>query len=467
MAKILYEDIGPNYQVPGLPYEETYQFVHPVVVEGIPTPDDIQHILQSSDENTLTNPWSIDVIKGFRDYIPTTFRRITQKMPNKFMQEYFGLDQNWIPESERVLLQLQTEIEAKGATLDSAIIHGRRELGTVVNKAHVLNRLYMIGQIYDHLKERPYPFLFGDLRNEQHWDEALSQMKYQFMEYLLEIPSGKRKFEIRKRTVEVSEHELQHRFPYVQWLREKLGDNLVGILLYGSASRTDDPAQFSDYDNWVRVKDLRKAHNVLRLTKPSVLEEKVVEGAEHSSLAKHVGIHLFPSSDEYLQRHIRFLHDSREFLEHTLVLHGEFDFPIIDREEVIERGISHAYVKLKTVAGSLNWAYTSPEKIIGKPNLYEFIVKNIRFFLQHSLNSTHEYKFRNKAELNGILANRGIYLPEYKPDLQHIRTSLLFSLSTVLQLQQELLAAGKKPNMTFLRKKKLAELPQRWEQLDD
>ena len=129
MLEVIFRDKGRNYQVPGLPYDQTYQFIEPVVIQGVPTPQDLEQLLKQGDSSTLIAPWSMPVIRGFRDYIPTTFRRVTQNMPTELFEEYFGLSSNWIPEPERVLLQLQTEIEAKGATIDAAIIHARKDRG--------------------------------------------------------------------------------------------------------------------------------------------------------------------------------------------------------------------------------------------------------------------------------------------------------------------------------------------------
>ncbi|HJX05190.1 MAG TPA: hypothetical protein VJ461_00600, partial [Candidatus Nanoarchaeia archaeon] len=455
MAKIIYESIGPNYQVPGIPYEETFKNVKPVIFDRVPGIDNIRELLDNSDKDTLTNPWTVQVVRGFRDYIPTTFRRITQKMPNELLEKYFRINEDWIPEAGKVLLQLQTEIDSKSATIDAAIINSRRELGTVVNKAHVLNRLYNIGQLFRHLKERQYPILFGDLTDMNNWDHALSEMKMTFIEYMLEVPVGKRKYPRKVRQVEVSPKELNTKYCYVDWLKEKLRDDLVGVLLYGSAARTDNPEEYSDFDNWVRVRNIRKAHKLLAGAKPFVIDGKVVEcrGNDDKELpagAKHIGIHFMPESEEYIIRHIRFLHDSREFLKHTKILHGEFTFPKIQQDEVIERGISQAYVKLKTIAGSLNWAYFAPEKILGKPNLFEYIVKNVKFFIQHSLNALEEPKFRDKKELNILLAERNMFIPEYKSDLKHIKESLIQAMIDVLKLQKELMDSKRKPNLEFL-----------------
>jgi len=453
MAKIIYEDKGPNYQVPGLPYEESFKYVKSVILDEVPIKKDIEEILATADKETLANSWSLYVVKGFKDYIPTTFRRITQHMPQEMLEKYFHIKQEWIPEHAKVLLQLQTELDAKTATLDAAIIHHRRDLGTVVNKAHIMNRLYSIGRLYGHLEERKdFPFLFGDLTVEQNWDEALSRMKLQSIDYIMEVPVGKRNYPTRTRTVDVSRREIENKYVYLEWLKQKLGDNLTGVLLYGSAARTDNPEEYSDFDNWIRVRDVAKAHQVLRGTAPAVFDGKVVEcrGKEYPEGAKHLGIHLFPESEDYAFRFIRFLHDSREFLKHTKVLYGEFPFIKVSQDEVVERGISQAYVKLKTVAGSLNWAYSTPEKIIGKPSLFEFIVKNVRFFLQHELNALEEPKFRSKQELDELLKQKGMSIPKYSDEPEKIKKALIFAMISVLALQKELLESGRKPRLRFL-----------------
>ena len=480
MARIIYESIGPNYQVPGLPYDKTYQYVRPVVFDDVPSEEDLARVLAEADEQTLVNPLSIQAVKGMRDYIPTTFKRVTEKMPHGLHNELFGLSEDWMPEADRVLLQLQTEIEAKGATLDAAIIHDRFEQSTIVNKAHVLNRLHNIGHLYGHLAERESPFLFGDLTDPTRWYAALSEMKQMFIEYMLEVPMGERKCVVRTRKADVSPEELKE-YPHIEWLKSKLGDIFVADLLYGSASRTKDKRKYKDLDNWVVVTDVAKAHELLRGTRPVVADGRVVEGAsklpqeEKERLGmKDLGIHLFPvdadpkKTHEYIKRHIRFLHDSVEFRKHTRILYGAIPFPKSEMDEVIERGVSQAYVKLKTVTGALNWAWHTPQQIYGKPNLFEFIVKNMRFFLQHSLNATGEPAFRDKQTLDKLLAERGLAIPEYADDLEHIRHSLLYSVVGVFKLQKELLEHGRTPDLEFLaHATRGTHVPQSWDAMDD
>ena len=276
------------------------------------------------------------------------------------------------------------------------------------------------------------------------------------MEYMLEVPKGNRWYAEKYRTPEVGAQELEKRFYYIEWLKEKLGDNLVGVLLYGSAARTEDPKAHSDFDNWVRVRDVQAAQRLLQNTCPVVYEGKVISctGEKHPEGSHHLGIHLFPESEDYLLRFIRFLHDSREFLLHTKVLHGEFPFINVRQDEVIERGISQAYIKLKTLAGAANWAYTFPEKLIDKQALFEFVVKNVRFFWQHALNALEGPKLRTKQDLTERLQERGIFIPEFKSDAGYIRQSVVQALHDVLVLQEEFYASGHRPNLDFLKEKR-------------
>ena len=62
----------------------------------------------------------------------------------------------------------------------------------------------------------------------------------------------------------------------------------------------------------------------------------------------------------------------------------------------------------------------------------------------------YQPQFRDKQELNGLLAERGLHLPEYREDLPHIRDSLIYSMVAVLQLQKELVESGREPNLEFL-----------------
>lgn len=453
MAKVLFQCTDRNTQVDGLPYVDSYPYVKAIVLEGVPSEGQIADILRSGDESTLVTPIPRKLLAGYRTYAPTTYNRVTSNMPPGMAKRLFGKDRSNVSDEDKLLLQLQTEIEAKGATTDAAIINTRRDLGTVVNKAHILNRLYTIGRIYGHLPQRDYPMLFGDLRDESTWDEALSDMKLTFIDFLREVPSNGAYLDMVIRKQEVTDKELREYFVFVEWLKEKLGNNLLGILCYGSASRAfNDPSKFSDYDNQVRVRNVKKAHRALAGTLPYVLNGRVYEG-EHENIegAKHVGIHLFPSDENYAMRHSRFLHDLDEFLLNTKVLYGEFPFPVPNRKssESVERGISQAYTKLRCIAASLNWAANTPEKLLGRKHLFEFIVKNIRFFYQHSLNATQGHIFRDKHTLNAMLAKRNIKIPEYEHDLEHITDSLIYATRVAFELQEELFDKHS-PDLSFV-----------------
>jgi hypothetical protein len=227
---------------------------------------------------------------------------------------------------------------------------------------------------------------------------------------------------------------------------------------------TDDPSRHSDFDNWVKVRDVEAAHKALKGTCPIVYDGRVMteckngssiatgelEGLTDHEQGKHLGIFLFPDDDEFSIKYIRFLHDSTEFLDHSRVLYGDFRFPVVGLDEVIERGVSHAYIKLKTIAGALNWAYLAPEKLLGKPTLYEFIVKNLRFFEHHSLNATEGHRYRNKETLNEALYQKGMFIPPYMNEKKWIQVSLIYAMIKVLELQRDLFLSGREQNLHFL-----------------
>src|SRR3989338_6490233 len=61
---------------------------------------------------------------------------------------------------------------------------------------------------------------------------------------------------------------------------------------------------------------------------------------------------------------------------------------------------------------------------------------------------------KRKADLNDRLAVRGLYIPEYKPDYDYMRKSILFAMYSVLTLQSEFLHTKRKPNLKFLSERK-------------
>ncbi|MBU2522771.1 MAG: hypothetical protein KKE23_00585 [Nanoarchaeota archaeon] len=457
-VKNIFECTGECYKVPGLYYEEGFKKIKMMVLDDTPSIQDLEHLLKQEDNKTLVSPWPIQVLRGYKNYLPSTFKRITANMSDEFSQKYFKTPTDWIPESKAILLQLQSELSCKSATIDAAIIHGRRDAGTVSSKVHNLNRLYNIGRMYEFVNEKQYPILFGDCTREEDWDEILFKTKHAFEEMMGEVPLGNRKYSRKMRKPEFSEKEVEKKFPFVNYLKNKLGDNLTGILLYGSSAREEDPSKYNDYDTYVVVRDMRKAFEAMKGTCPNVLDGKVKEmtGVSQDDLpkdAKHIGIHLIPNSADYIYRHMRMLHDSREFLLHTQVLYGEIPSEKSALDEVVQRGLSNAAIKSKIVIGALNWAYTKPEKIIGKPNLFDYIVKIPRFYLQHILNAEGKPKFRDKHQLNMILDQ--VYkmtTPEYSGNPEFIRESVRQAAANIFNLKKDFMTieAESTPNFSFL-----------------
>jgi len=462
-TKSIFECTGKCYKVPGLKYEEGFDRVQMIILDDAPTTDDLEALLRPGKKDTLISPWPVHVLRGYKNYLPSTFKRVTANMPQELSEKYFGTSTNWIPESKAALLQIQSELSSKSATIDAAIIHDRKDIGTVTSKIHNLNRLYNIARMYDFVQERQYPILFGDTSNSKNWDEILFKTKQTFEELICEVPLGNRNYSKRVRSPDFSQKEIQRKFPYIDYLKNKLGDNLSGVLVYGSSAREEDPSKYKDYDNYVIVKDLRKAFEAMKGTCPNVVNGKVVEmrgisQKDISADAKHIGIHLIPDSEDYLCRHMRMLHDSREFLLHTHVLYGNIPFEKSALDEVVQRGLSNAAIKSKIVIGALNWAYASPERLQGKPGLFDFIVKIPRFYLQHVLNAEGKPKFRDKQQLNMILNQ--VYrmdIPEYSEDLIEIKESVKKTAANIFKLKKDFVTveAETAPNFSFLTDNKI------------
>ena len=81
--QILYNNAGPTKRYPGIPYEDRFREVRPIIFENVPSVGDLEEILKLTVDETMITPWSLDVVRGFRDYVPTTFRTVTEKMEEK------------------------------------------------------------------------------------------------------------------------------------------------------------------------------------------------------------------------------------------------------------------------------------------------------------------------------------------------------------------------------------------------
>ena len=90
MTEIIYEALGEYNKISGLPYENRYQNVKLILTGSVPTIKDLEQLLASSTDETLVTPWSLDVVRGFMDYVPTTFNMITKDIPESQISEYIG-----------------------------------------------------------------------------------------------------------------------------------------------------------------------------------------------------------------------------------------------------------------------------------------------------------------------------------------------------------------------------------------
>jgi len=419
MAKILFQAEMPVYRVPGLKYsDEEASSVRTILLDGIPSEGEISYFLSQGTKDILVSPWTVNEVWGFGQYVPSTFKKISKNMPQSLFHELF--DDSFTDDRNKTIFQLQSELASKGSTIDSAIIHKRRDEQTVRNKVHNLNRLVAISKEKG-LIDFPYPILKGDIQNPEEWDDILIWTKKKFIELYSKLPMNLPEVEYETRTARIDSNE-RNKYGYLEWLKERLGDNLEAVIVYGS-STTDD--SYKDYDNILLVHDMDQAYDALKGARPSFFENQVLH---NSRLGKYIGINIFPYEDGVIQKYIRFNNNPLMMMESSKVIYGSFDFPIVSLKEAVERGLSQTHIKMKLIAGGLNWVYTHPERILGKPNLFEFFVKNIRFLFQNALSFKEGKMINTKSRLDRMLReDYGIVIPSYSDDPNEIRDAMIYS----------------------------------------
>jgi hypothetical protein len=263
------------------------------------------------------------------------------------------------------------------------------------------------------------------------------------MDFYKSLPMNLHDIGYEAKTARLSQRE-KSKYGYLEWLKERLGDNLDSVIVYGSSLMEEN---YNDFDNIVLVHDLDQAYDVLKGTRPSFLDGKIVSS---SAAGKHIGINILPSADRILQKYLRFNNNPIMVMKSSKVIHGSVDFPVVSLEEAAERGLSQTHVKLKLIAGGLNWVYTHPEKIIGKPSLFDYFVKNIRFLFQNALYLTEGDTTSTKTQLDGRLKkDYGITIPSYSDDPNKIRSSMVYSRHACASLYDVLLPKIKMDESIF------------------
>lgn len=338
-----------------------------VIINSPPTPDFLNSLLENTPGDTLPLPWTVDEIKTFSVYLPSVVHKLKESIGAENLFELTGV--NGVSDEDRILrsiFQLQTELSQRIATLDSYIVENRGNYKTFLNKIYVYNRITAMFLALGLLERKDARFMSHKIAQDKGID-LLIEIKKRLIEYLEILPLAFK--EPKKRTFKALLTPEEHiRYGYVDWVKEKLGDNLAAIVLYGSATREEE--NFSDFDNWVVVKDIDKAYKELRGAAITLKDGKVlVKGKE----GKEVSLNIIPESVYAKIFHFNAVCDRH--IDHCKVLYGSVEVYDISEKEIIERSISSVYLRLKTLRAAALWIARAPEEIVGKIALLNILLK--------------------------------------------------------------------------------------------
>ncbi|MBI2141162.1 hypothetical protein HYU16_01940 [Candidatus Woesearchaeota archaeon] len=346
-------------------------------------------------------------------YVPSTAYRFSRELGLPFPEE--------TAERKAMLaFQLQSEIVAKGSTIDSGIINGRRDAGSVSSKIYQLKRL---SNIFRMLGVKPPEKIPADVLEHGNLDEILIAAKLRFAEFMKILPDWMLPVPVSVKRADLDSDQ-RKRFAYLEDILGIAGDNAVGVALYGSASRETDQAKFSDYDNYLVVKD-----GSLPQLYPYLVGKRFVNPFD----GKPVSFNLIEEST--FTKFARMHHDPSENLESGLVLYGELKFPVASGTETIERGVSHAVLRAKALKSAAIWVAQEPDVLSGKEPLFSFFQKSPVFIVQAGLNHALGIASRSRDDIVAAMRNisGGSALP-YQPDAAYLRdaTHLAVTSATLL-----------------------------------
>ncbi|MBN2145446.1 MAG: hypothetical protein JW774_12590 [Candidatus Aureabacteria bacterium] len=254
--------------------------------------------------------------------------------------------------------------------------------------------------------------------------ELLIEIKKRLIRYMEQLPAACRREEkMSARAPDSLPAEEKRKFGYLEWLKEKLGENLRAVVVYGSSVREDE--DYHDYDNYVVVRDLDEAYKVL---KGAGITYDIETGQVHwqGHAGKEVTLNLITESAyPYISRYNQYCDRT---VNQCKIIHGEVSFYRVSSGEVMERSMSSCYIRLKMLRSAAVWISRNPSELVGKPALFEFFVKHAQFFMTVNLNLNHpenDFRVLSKEELREELRKVGIEPLTCRSDPAYIARSMV------------------------------------------
>lgn len=259
---------------------------------------------------------------------------------------------------DSVRYYLQSLLFLTGVTLSAAIIQNRWSYGTIESK---LNRLWQAGKIaetsaLDDLAALNICEFVLQIAEKRFTNplECLFELKF-FFSKILNVLFKEVKMEMRTLTpTPLNDAQIQ-RFGFVDQLKEVLKDNLQAIILYGSATNSE---QFSDYDLIIIVKDLKAGLEVMAEKSP-----------EYNGI--ELNISLFDKTDFTTYQ----LASGDNLMDHALCLYGEAQVPHKPENDLLARNFSFGFIRFRQQMGMAAHVNKNDQLEDSKVNLYNYFIK--------------------------------------------------------------------------------------------
>ncbi len=256
------------------------------------------------------------------------------------------------------LYYLQSLVFLSGVTLSAALIQNRWSQGTIESK---LNRLWQAAHLLNNNDKleitaeniRDFVLEMGAaLANNPLY--VLKKVKSFYAELLAQlvknIPCQKKVMKPKKLTP-----QQKLRFGFVESLKKQLGSNLKAIVLYGSATNSE---QFSDYDLIVVVNDLTEALQKLTGKSPTY------NGIE-------LNISIYGPRDFWNYQ----LASGDNLYDHGICLYGEIEVPHKSKNELLMRNFSFGFIRYRQLLGMGFYVNSITSKDDDKRNLLDYFIK--------------------------------------------------------------------------------------------
>ncbi len=349
---------------------------------------DVKYLRQLADRPGMNVPWTTTELGLLAQYAPSTFKRIAEAHP-EFGSEVIDID-------DPLAFQAGSEVVGKGGTIDTALVHTRRTANSVGSKIHNANRII---SIYEALGFQ-HPDHISIVDGMSSLDEVLLYAKDAFTALLRSAPAGPA-VETMRKEADILPRELAQ-FSFVDDLRRRLGDD-IAVALFGSATTSPD---FDDYDIFVVVPDG---------TIGAMYQTGDLVGARLANPfdGKSIGINMIEQSQ--FTKYVRWQHNPLSLLESCRVLYGSLDFPVVSEEENREHGIAHMMLRVKSLRSAAIWT-AHDGALAGKPPLFAYFQKTLRFLAEEVLNSEEGHRVRSKDELSAFLRKLGWEELQYVPN---------------------------------------------------